>query len=162
MDLSKLSLGDKIIAGSGIALFIFSFLPWYKVEVMGISGGSVSGWHYFFTGIVPTLLGLVLLAWVVATKVAEIDLPELPVPQGLLLLGLGALAAVLVVLRLLLGAGEGAGITNDYVKRAFGLFLSTIAAIGLGVGGFFKFQDDGGQLPKSGGQGGGSQPPTPF
>ena len=39
-----------------------------------------------------------------------------------------------------------------------------IAALGLGGGAFLKFQEEGGELPKSGGSGGqtGSQPPTPF
>ena len=48
MDLTKLSNGDKVVAGSGIALFIFSFFPWYGVD--GFSDGR-SGWDYFFTGV---------------------------------------------------------------------------------------------------------------
>jgi hypothetical protein len=160
MDLKKLSLGDKVIAGSGLALLIFWFLPWFKWEYLGYSANQ-KGTHFFFTGTVPMLLGLVMIAWVVATKVAEIDLPDMPVPQGLLLLGMGGLAAVLVVLRLLMG-GDDAG--TDVLDRAFGIFLATLAALGLAGGGFLKFQEDGGELPKSGGgsQGGGTQPPTPF
>lgn len=161
MDLKKLSLGDKVIAGSGLALFIFSFFPWFKYD-FGAFGGSYkqSGWHFFFTGIVPTLLGLVMVAWIVATKVAEIDLPDLPVPQGLLMLGLGGVAALLVVLRLLIG-GDDAG--TDVLDRSFGLFLAVLAALGLAGGGFLKFTEEGGELPKKGSSaGGGTQPPTPF
>lgn len=164
MDLSKLSLGDKVIAGSGLALLIFSFLPWFKFEFSGFgvsTSHTQNGWDYFFTGIVPVLLGLVMIAWVVATKLADVKLPELPVPAGLMLLGIGGLAALLVVLRLLIGGDdEGTGLLD----RSFGLFLATLAALGLAGGGFLKFQEDGGELPKSGGntQGGGTQPPTPF
>jgi hypothetical protein len=161
MDLSKLSLGDKVIAGSGLALFIFWFFPWFKYDFGGfIPDVTQKGTHFFFTGTVPMLLGLVMIAWVVATKLAQVDLPELPIPQGLLLLGMGGLAAILVVLRLLIG-GDDAG--TDVLDRTFGIFLATLAALGLAAGGFLKFQEDGGELPKSGGpQGGGNQPPTPF
>ena len=107
------------------------------------------------------LLGLVMIGWVVATKLASIDLPDLPVPAGLLMLGMGGAAAVLVVLRLLIGAGDG--LASDALDRSFGLFLATLAALGLAGGGFLKFQEDGGELPKSGGNSsGGTQPPTPF
>jgi len=159
MDFSKLSLGDKVLAGSGIALFIFSFFPWFEWSAFGYSA-TQNGWHFFMTGIIPTLLGLVLVAWVVATKVADVDLPELPIPEGLLLLIIGGLAAVLVVLRLLIG-GDDAG--TDVLDRTFGMFLATIAALGLAGGGFLKFQESGGEMPnKSGGSSGGTQPPTPF
>jgi hypothetical protein len=161
MDLSKLSLGDKVMAGSGIALFIFSFFPWFEYSAFGFSV-SQSGWDFFFTGIVPVLLGLILVGYVVVTKVLDgVTLPELPVAYPLLVLGLGAAAAVLVVLRLLMG-GDDAG--TDVLDRAFGIFLATLAAVGLGAGAFLKFQEEGGELPtkKGGGSSTGSEPPTPF
>jgi len=161
MDLNKLTTGDKVIGGSGIVLFIFSFLPWFKYD-----GGFVtvtqSGWHFFFTGIIPVLLGLVMIAWIVATKLADVDLPELPVPEGLLLLGMGALAAVLVILRLLIG-GDDAG--TDLLDRTIWLFIAVLAAIGLAGGAFVRFQEDGGELPTKGSSstgGGNGAPPTPF
>lgn len=160
MDLSKLTLGDKVIAGSGLALLIFSFFPWFEYD-FGFGSASQSGWDFTLTGIVPVLLGLVMVAWVVATKLADMTLPDLPLPEGQLLLGLGAVAALLVILRLLIG-GSDAG--TDVLERTIGIFLATLAAIGLAAGGFLKFQESGGELPKSGGnkQGGGNQPPTPF
>lgn len=161
MDLSKLSTGDKVIAGSGIALFVFSFFPWFKWEFGGYSA-SQSGWDYFFTGIVPVLFGLILVGYVLVTKVLDgVTLPDLPVPYPLVVLGLGGAAALLVVLRLLIGADDAG---TDVLDRGIGIFLSTIAALGLGAGAFLKFQEEGGELPKSGGSGGqtGSQPPTPF
>lgn len=161
MDLSKLSLGDKVIAGSGLALLIFSFFPWFEYSFGGFGSIEQNGWDFFFTGIIPVLLGLVMIAWVVATKLADIALPEMPVPQGLLMLGMGGAAALLVVLRLLMG-GDDAG--SDVLERTIGIFLATLAALGLAGGGFLKFQEDGGELPKSGGapKGDGTQPPTPF
>lgn len=160
MDLSKLSIGDKVMAGSGLALFVFSFLPWFKWEAFGYSA-SQSGWDYFFTGIVPVLCGLILVGYVVVTKVLDgVTLPELPVPLPLVILGLGGAAALLVVLRLLIGADDAG---TDVLDRGIGIFLSTLAALGLGAGAFLKFQEEGGELPTKGGSGqSGSQPPTPF
>ena len=40
MDLTKLTLGDKVLAGSGLALFVFSFLPWFGVEGYGGGGNA--------------------------------------------------------------------------------------------------------------------------
>ena len=54
MDLSKLSTSDKVVAGSGLALFIFSFFPWFGVE--GFDGGRTSGGDYFLFDL-PMLLG---------------------------------------------------------------------------------------------------------
>lgn len=169
MDLSKLSTGDKVLAGSGLALFIFSFLPWFGVD--GYSG-SGNGWDVgFFTGILPALIGLALLGYVVVTKMAEgVSLPD-GVPYPLVVLGLAALAALLVLLRLIIGYKVGGGFAEFKLDRKYGLFLATLAALGLAGGGFLKFQEDGGEFPtKSGGTGtGGTQSgtgdggaPTPF
>ncbi len=160
MDFSKLSTGDKVIGGSGIALFLFSFLPWFKYDATFVTV-TQNGWHFFFTGIIPVLLGLVMVAWIVATKLADMEMPELPVPEPLLILGMGGLAALLVVLRLLVG-GDDEG--TDLLDRTIWLFIAVLAAIGLGVGAFLKFQEDGGELPTKGGSSGGGNgaPPTPF
>lgn len=160
MDLTKLSLGDKVLAGSGLALLLFSFLPWFGVD--GYSGGR-NGWDVgFFTGILPTLIGLALVGYVAATKLADVDLPELPVPYPLVVLGLAALAALLVVGRLVLGYKVRVYFGRDIsLDRKYGLFLATLAALGLAGGAFLKFQEDGGELPtKSGGSS--NTPPSSF
>lgn len=162
MDFSKLSLGDKVLAGSGIALFIFSFLTWFKFEINLGPGFSQSytenAWDYFFTGIVPVILGLALLGYVAATKLFDVEVPELPVGWPLVVLGVAGLAALLVILRLLIG-GDDEG--TDVLDRAFGLFLSVVAVLGLAAGAFLKFQEEGGELPTKGGSSGNS-PSAPF
>lgn len=157
MDLSKLSTGDKVIGGSGIALLLFSFLPWFRVSFLGQSF-SQNGFDYFFTGIVPVLLGLAMVGWIVGTKLAGVELPELPVPEGLMLLVMAGLAALLVIFRFLIGAGDDPA---DVLDRSFGLFLSVLAVLGLVGGAFLRFQEDGGELPGKGGSSG-SSGPTPF
>lgn len=135
MDLNKLTTSDKIIAGSGILLFIAYFMPWFKVD-FGL-GGSVSasgGDVDFIWSTFPMLIGLVMAAVVIASKLFDVKLPDLPWSR--VHLGLGGLAALLVVLKLLIGEDP-----SSVVKRAFGLFIAAIAAIGLAVGGFLKFQE---------------------
>jgi len=152
VDLNKLTLSDKIIAGSGILLFIAYFMPWFKVD-FGI-GGSVSasgGDVDFIWSTLPMLIGLVMAGVVIASKLFDVKLPDLPVPWSRVHLGLGGLAALLVVLKLLIGEDP-----SSVIKRAFGLFIAAIAAIGLAAGGFLKFQE-GDDAPAAGG-GTGSAP----
>ncbi len=166
MDLSKLSTSDKVLAGSGIALFIFSFFPWFGIN--GYNGGR-NGWDFFFWGIIPVLLGLAAAAIVLLPLFVEnFKVPELPIPLGTALLGAGGLAALLVVLKLIIGdsVSVGFGVGDINLDRKFGLFLSAISAIGLAAGGFMKFQEGGGELPKKGGSTGGQSTsggtPTSF
>jgi len=152
VDLNKLTLSDKIIAGSGILLFIAYFMPWFKVD-FGI-GGSVSasgGDVDFIWSTLPMLIGLVMAGVVIASKLFDVKLPDLPVPWSRVHLGLGGLAALLVVLKLLIGEDP-----SSVIKRSYGLFIAAIAAIGLAAGGFLKFQE-GDDAPAAGG-GTGSAP----
>jgi hypothetical protein len=155
VDFSKLKTSDWVIGVAGILLFIFSFFDWFTVEVEGndfFGGGEVgggNGWDvgFFWAGI-PVILGLAMVA-VVAIKAFSPDtkLPDLPVPWGLALFIAGCVAAAIVVLKLLIGEDvDGAELIGVDVKRAFGLFLAALSAIGLAVGGFLKWQED-----KSGG-----------
>ncbi len=137
MDLNKLTLSDKVIAGSAIGLLIFSFLPWFKVDfgILGAGNLTINGWEWFLWGIIPVLLGLIMLAQIAITVFApDTKLPDLPVTWGQVHLGAGALAALLVVLKLLMG--------QTGWERSFGLFLSAVAAVALAAGGFLKFQEE--------------------
>lgn len=145
MDLNKLSTSEKLIAGSGLALFIASFLPWF-----GLFGYNGNGWDVgFFWGGVPALLGLALAVLVALPLfAADVKLPELPVTWGQAILGAAGLSAFLVVLKLLIG--------HHSLNRQWGLFVAVIAAVALAAGGFLKFQEE----QKGGGAS--SAPPSAF
>lgn len=140
--MDKLSTSDKVIVGSGLLLFICSFLPWFKLDFLGESI-SANGWDvgFFWAGI-PALLGLAAAAVVLAKNFADVDLPDLPIGWGQAFLIAGALSAAIVVLKLLIG--------EDIVDRAWGLFLATLAALGFAYGGWLKFQEEGGTARPSG------------
>ena len=146
--MDKLTTSDKVVAGSGLLLFIASFLPWFGLEGYP---GSGNGWDvgFLWAGL-PALLGLAAAGVVIATKMGDVKLPDLPITWGQAFLGAGALSALLVVLKLLIGyevCGFGTCIDLD---RKWGMFLAAIAALGLAAGGFLKYQE-GDDAPAAGG-----------
>lgn len=153
MDLNKLTTADKVIAGSGIVLFIAYFLPWFKADAGIVSVSASGGDVGFLWATLPMLLGLIAAAIVIATKLFDVKLPDLPAPLGQILLGIGALAAVLVVLKLIIGEDDDAAAAVGIdISRSFGIFLAALAAIGLAVGGYLKMQE-GDERPVTGGSG---------
>ncbi|MGY6502807.1 MAG: hypothetical protein ACXIVQ_18160 [Acidimicrobiales bacterium] len=151
MDLNKLTMGDKVIAGSGIALFIFSFFPWFGFDFGFGARATANGWDVgFLWGGLPALLGLALAAVVlIPLFAADFKLPDLPITWGQALLGAAAVAAFFVILKLLIG--------ESGLNREIGMFLSALAAAGLAAGGFLKFQEE-----QKGASAPGNTPPSSF
>ncbi len=158
MDLSKLSTADKVIGASAILFLIAMFLPWWGIDFgEGFGSASNSGWDYFLTGILPLLIALAMVAVIYIQKFTSTELPKPPLSWSQLFLIAGAVIAVLLVLRVIIGADEGAaGITID-LDREWGLWVALIAALGLGAGGYLKSQESEDVIA-----GRGTAPPTPF
>ncbi len=134
MDLSKLTTGDKVVAGSGIALFIFSFFPWFGIDV-GFASYSESGWSSIFS-LLAILVGIAM-ALIVLLPMFGVELPELGMPWSQILFITGIVAVALLVLQLLVGSST-AGVDLD---RKIGVFLGVVAGAGLCFGGFLKKQE---------------------
>lgn len=150
MDLNRLTTGEKIIGGCGIALLILAFFPWFQYDDDFVTARE-GGFGNVFSAL-AILLGIAM-AVIVIVKAAGKDLPSLPIawPQAMLIAG-GA-AAALVLLQALVGSNAGlAGFSFD-LDRAIGLWLGLLAAIGLAVGAFLNYQE--------GDAGGGSAPAGP-
>lgn len=153
MDISKLSLQDKIILGAAALLTVSMFLPWFTVKGYGT---ATSGFDYFMNGTLPWLLAIVMGAQVGLTNFKpDQEIPDLPIPWGKAHLYAGGAAAALIVLRLLVGESDGGGFIE--VSRGIGLFLATIAGGGLAYGGFLKSKEEDG-----GTAGAPPAPPTEF
>jgi hypothetical protein len=147
MEPSRLSRNDWIVVGGAVLMFCALFLAWFKVAgldqliqgwtelLRGLGAGNavtitngVRGWQYA-AGIAAWLVTL-LAAAVVLAKAATGLLLTLPLSEGLAVLGLGVIAFVIVLLRLLL--------VPSSMSRATGVYVALIAALVVAIGGFLK------------------------
>lgn len=162
MDLSKLSLGDKVIAVSGILLLIFSFFPW-----LGFSFGSVSesrsAWTFTLCWL-AVVLGVLCVVYVVL-KMRGVTLPDLgSVTWGQVILGIAVVAFLFILIKVIVGPSTngvslaGTGVSKE---RKIGIFLGLLSSAGIVVGAYLNLKELG-ELPgKFGGRkGGGTTPPT--
>jgi hypothetical protein len=150
MRADNLSTGEKISAASAVLLFVFMFFDWFGVKVSGVPGfsGNVSGsggsaWDAL--DVIPLLL---MLAIVVALAVAVIRLTEadleLSISLNSIVAGLGGLAVLLILFRILFPPDFASfgGVDVDATLR-FGIFLSLIAAAGIAYGGYSAMREEG-------------------
>lgn len=141
MDMSRLSQGELIAGGSGLALLVVMFLPWYGVDVSagGFSASeSANAWEVFSgIDIVLFLVGA-LAVGVAGARLAGVDLPP-DLPVGTIVAGAGALAVLLILFRILDVPGPdipSAVESNIDFGRKIGLFLGLVAASGVAYGGY--------------------------
>lgn len=154
MDLKKLSQGEMVMGGAGVLLFIFSFFKWFGKDVslkgLGtIASYSQNGWSSFLS-LLGILLALVIVVVLVLDKFTSVQIPKLPIPLKQAYFFGSIAVAVLIVLQLLIGTSKN-GVDLD---RKFGVFLGTLLAIAMAVGGFLQ--------SKEADASSGSTPPTPF
>jgi hypothetical protein len=134
------------------------FLPWYGVE--GFSEANNSGFDYFLTGWLPLLLIIVAFVFTVLPKLAEgVNLPDEvgPLPRLQAAMIAAAVAAVLVLLRLLVTSDVEVLGEDFALDRKYGLFIALLAAIAVAAGAFLKMQSGD---EETGGSS--TAPPTPF
>jgi hypothetical protein len=141
-DTTRIRFGEMIAAGSGVLLFISLFLEWYNVTAknafVSISRGA-SGWEAL--GFIDILLFVisVIVVGIAVAKAAGV-LPNLPASTGFITLVLGGLAVLLVLYRIISIPDDGAGsLPGVDVGRSFGIFVALIAAAGVTVGGWMRW-----------------------
>lgn len=128
--------------GAGLAAFIFSFLPWYSVDVAGFGGGSLTAWGTGFFALMSVLL-LMAAAGVVLAPHFGVQVARLP----LIWLSLAGVAVLFILLQWLIlpddgGIGEFGLLGDSGIESGagFGLILGLIAALASGVGAFLTFR----------------------
>jgi hypothetical protein len=137
VDFSKFKVHDWLMIGGGLAMFILGMaLDWTSVDT-GIGTVTLDGpFDYFFTG---------GIAWILIVAVGVLALlnvlGKLPPtqPWPLILLGASGLAAVLMILRILLGGRESA----DRGLGMYGAVIWTGVAL---AGAIMNFTASGGNL----------------
>jgi hypothetical protein len=137
MDSSRLTTGDMIAGVGGVVLLISLFLPWYgvSVDIAGVSAStSGSGWEAL--GFIDILLFLISVAaiGIVAARAAG-SLPD-DVPAPVILLGLGALAVLLVLYRIIDIPVDGDVPDEVDLSRKIGIFIALIGAAAIAYGGW--------------------------
>jgi hypothetical protein len=173
MDLSTVPRGALIAGISGLALFIIMFFSWFgspgevetqfgEVDVTGFAEAAgvdttFNAWQSFdFIDIV--LLLTVIAAVGLVVMAAAGSSVNLPVAASAITAGLGVLATLLVLYRIIDPPFDA--------DRKFGVFLGLIAAAGVAVGGWLAMQEEGttfgGERDRlSDRYGGGPPPPGP-
>ena len=152
MDLNKLTMGDRVIAISGIVLFVFSFFDWLGVKATaGAFSAEATGNAWDFTLLWLAVLIGVAMVVLVALKAFDVKLPDLGgTSWGLILLIMGVTAFVFVLIKLIAGPNIPDVLGGSVDKtRKFGIFIGLLATAGLGVGGYLRFQEDKGTSPAS-------------
>jgi hypothetical protein len=138
VDLSKFKPGDWLLVAGGAVMLIFGLaLDWAKYDFRGISDSGNNAFDYFFTGGIAWLL--VVAAGVIVVLLATGSIAPDPTPWALILLLGTGLATLLMLLRLILGAG-------DELDRAAGMWVAFIAAALALAGAVMKFTGSGGKL----------------
>lgn len=125
------ALGDRVTWVAGLVLALSSFMGWYAGSGVGIKL-SVIGWH---TGVLGKLVFFLGLAVLVLVTLAELGFVLPPaVPESLVVLGLGILATVFVLIRVI--SIPDAVLPAD--GRGIGIWIALIAALGVVAGGLLR------------------------
>jgi hypothetical protein len=123
--------GDRLVWLSALILTLSSFMGWYAGQGVGVKI-AVIGWNTGVIGKLVFFLGLAILA-IVVLRESGIELPA-SVPESLVILGLGALATVFVLIRVI--SIPDAVLPAD--SRGIGIWISLLAAIGVIAGGLLR------------------------
>jgi len=125
------TFAEFVAAVSGAALVVAPFFDWYGYEV-GVAEASASGWEALSAiDIALTLIGAVAVIHWVARGSGWLDRP-LPVAPAAVLTGMGAIALLLVVFRIV--DLPDAVAAADLDGRRVGTFLAMFAAAGIVLG----------------------------
>jgi hypothetical protein len=121
-----------------------------KNSVVSFSIGG-SGWDTLsWVPWLVTLIGLAAIGLAVARAMNAVP-TSLPASPGFILLALGGLASIFVLFRLLVVPDAGVNSSLVDVSRSFGLFIAFLAAVGVAIGGWLDWNEEG--KPKPGGSG---------
>ena len=90
--------GERITWVAGLILALSSFMDWYAGSGVGVKL-AVIGWHSGVLGKLVFFIGLAVVV-IVALRETGLELPP-SIPESLVVLALGALAAIFVLIRII-------------------------------------------------------------
>jgi hypothetical protein len=130
-DFKAMPRHEQVALGSGLLVFIASFLPWYGVS-LGPLSETFTAWH----GLAAVGLILLLLAFVAtaAEVFARDSLPALPVSYPVVEAGLASLGAIFVIIKSFdLPSGSALGVDVGLRWGGWILIILTIVQAGISV-----------------------------
>jgi hypothetical protein len=127
--------GERITWIAGLVLALSSFMDWYAGSGVGVKL-SVIGWQSGLLGKLVFFLGLAVLV-IVALRELGFELPP-TVPESLVVLAIGALAAVFVLIRII--SIPDAVLPAD--GRGIGIWISLLASFGVILGGILRAAEE--------------------
>ena len=128
--------GERLAWVSGLVLMLSSLMSWYSGKSVEGPTLSVIGWHTGTIGKIVFFLGLIVIALAILRE-AGVELPP-SVPESLVTLALGALATILVLIRLISVPDTFAGTSG----RSIGLWIGLLAALGVIAAGLLRAAED--------------------
>ena len=128
--------GERISWVAGLVLMLSSFMSWYAGKSIEGPTLAVIGWHTGTIGKIVFFIGLLLIALAVLRQ-AGIELPP-TVPESLVTIALGAIATILVLVRLISIPDTFAGTSG----RSIGIWIALIAALGVIGAGLLRAGED--------------------
>ena len=160
MDVSRLNRGEQIAGIAGIVLLLDMWIfDWFSYSagfggVTGSAGGDA--WQVFdFIDIVIFITAVSAIA--LAVTAASSTEVNAPVALSAVTAGLGILATILILFRIISPPDQGLGDLVD-VSRSFGVWLGLVAAAAVAYGGWAAMQEEGASF---GPTAGGAPPPPP-
>jgi hypothetical protein len=126
--------GDGLAWVGGLVLALSSFMSWYTVSPDGFTA-SITAWHTGLLGKLIFFIGVAVLTLLIL-HATGVDLPP-SVPLGMVVAGLGALATVFVLVRLI-------SIPDDFAPagRSIGIWISLLAALLLIAAGLLRSAEE--------------------
>jgi hypothetical protein len=123
--------GDWLAGLGGLVLIVSLFLAWYTV-----SGHNLTGWQSFSViDVLLCLAGLLGVALAVATAVRRT--PAVPVALGVLTGPIGALATLLVLIRIVDPPGP-----NEFISLCAGAWIALAGALAMTAGAWWSLGDE--------------------
>ncbi len=129
MDFKKLSQGERIVLIAGVLLILdLLIFPWHNIDLAGLISVKRTGVQSpnAFYGVLALIVTLVMVGQIVAAKLANVTLPDLPVPWSQVHLIAGIVVFALLLLKLI--------VETDFL--GFGAYLGVVLGAAVAFGGF--------------------------
>ena len=129
------SPGEGLAWLGGLVLALSTFMSWYTFDADVGFTVSITGWHTGLLGKLVFFVGLAVLAFL-CLRASGVELPP-SVPGGMVIAGLGLLATIFVLVRVI-------SIPDDFAPagRSIGLWISLLAGLLLIAAGLLRSAEE--------------------